>query len=140
MKFSVEYCGKLKEPGLESWIQRYVQRSRSLIPIELRLHRSMERLRESLSGPVVLLDERGDSLSSMQLARRCEKERDAGRAKMRFIVGAAEGFNDEDRSKASWLLSLSALTLPHRIAQLLLVEQLYRTGTILAGHPYHNEG
>lgn len=140
MKFSVEYCGKLKDPGLQAWISRYTQRSRSLIPIELRLHRNMQRLRESLSGPVILLDERGESLSSMQLAQRCQKEQGAGRSQLRFMVGAAEGFDDEDRAKASWLFSLSALTLPHRIAQLLLVEQLYRVGTILAGHPYHNEG
>lgn len=138
MKFSVEFCGKLKDPGLERWVEQYCTRSRSFIPIELRSHRSMERLRARIDHQAVLLDERGELLSSMALAKRCQQRRDGGTAQLRFLIGDADGFDDQDRARAKWVLSLSKLTLPHRLAHLVLVEQLYRTGTILAGHPYHH--
>ena len=55
-----------------------------------------------------------------------------------LLIGDAHGFDDAARSRADRVLALSRLTLPHRLAQLLLCEQLYRAGTILAGHPYHH--
>jgi 23S rRNA (pseudouridine1915-N3)-methyltransferase len=55
-----------------------------------------------------------------------------------FAIGDAHGFDEAQRGKATRLLGLSRLTLPHRLAQLVLCEQLYRAGTILAGHPYHH--
>lgn len=98
----------------------------------------MDRLRTRIDADAVLLDERGELLSSVALAQRCQERRDAGTAQLRFLIGDADGFRDEDRARAKWVLSLSKLTLPHRLAHLVLVEQLYRAGTILAGHPYHH--
>lgn len=100
----------------------------------------MDRLRGRMDRHSVLLDERGELMSSVQLAARCQSKRDAGVGELRFLIGDADGFNDEDRAAAGWVLSLSRLTLPHRLAHLVLVEQLYRVGTILAGHPYHHAG
>lgn len=140
LKFSIEYCGKLKDPGLEAWVAQYCQRARAFVPIELRPHKSMDKLRQRVDRHAVLMDERGEMLSSVQLAKRCQSRREAGVAELRFCIGDADGFNDEDRAQAGWVLSLSRLTLPHRLAHLVLVEQLYRTGTILAGHPYHHAG
>lgn len=134
----MEFCGKLKDPGLEAWVEQYCKRARAFIPIELRTHRSMERLRARIDSHAVLLDERGELLNSLEFAQRCEKRRDAGTPQLRFLIGDADGFDDQDRAKAKWVLSLSKLTLPHRLAHLVLVEQLYRAGTILAGHPYHH--
>lgn len=140
MKFSVEFCGKLKDPGLEAWVKQYCQRSRTFIPIELRVHRSMDRMRPRIGPNTVLLDERGEQLSSVALAQKCQTRRESGISELMFCIGDADGFDDEDRSRAGWVLSLSKLTLPHRLAHLVLVEQLYRVGTILAGHPYHHAG
>lgn len=98
----------------------------------------MDRLRTRIDEHAVLLDERGELLSSLDLAERCRERRDAGSAQLRFLIGDADGFNQADRSRAKWVLSLSKLTLPHRLAHLVIVEQLYRAGTILAGHPYHH--
>lgn len=134
----MEFCGKLKDPGLEGWIEQYCRRARLFIPIELKTHRTMDRLRARIDEHAVLLDERGTQLSSLALAKRCGERRDAGVPQLRFLIGDADGFNDEDRRRAKWVLSLSKLTLPHRLAHLVLVEQLYRSGTILAGHPYHH--
>lgn len=98
----------------------------------------MDKLRARIDEHAVLLDERGEMLSSVALAQRCQERRDAACPQLRFLIGDADGFHQEDRRRAKWVLSLSKLTLPHRLAHLVIVEQLYRAGTILAGHPYHH--
>ena len=85
-----------------------------------------------------MLDERGEQLTSEALAALLGGWRDAGVREVEFAIGDAHGFDDEARRAADHVLALSRLTLPHRLAQVLLVEQLYRAGTILAGHPYHH--
>lgn len=86
---------------------------------------------------VVTLDERGKSLSSDQFARLIAKARDDGRRAATFLIGGADGHGPAARDRADLLLSLSAMTLPHGLARVVLAEQLYRAVTILAGHPYH---
>lgn len=79
----------------------------------------------------------GDGLSSPELARWLERlEREAARG-IHFVIGGAFGLDPEIRGECSARLSLSTLTLPHDLARLLLLEQLYRAGTILGNHPYH---
>ena len=58
----------------------------------------------------------------------------------RFLIGAADGFDDADRAQADWLISFGRATWPHLIARAMLAEQLYRATSILANHPYHREG
>ena len=88
----------------------------------------------------VVLDERGESLSSMELAKKLEGWRDTGRRETRFLLGAADGHEDELRDKADLLLSFGAATWPHMLARAMLAEQLFRATSILANHPYHREG
>ncbi len=89
---------------------------------------------------IVALDETGELLSSTGLAKRLETWRDAGMRECRFLIGAADGLSDEDRASASLILSLGKATWPHMLARAMLVEQLYRATSIIAGHPYHREG
>lgn len=87
----------------------------------------------------VAMDERGESLSSQQLAGRLRGWRDDATPGVAFLVGSPRGLGDEARRSADLVLSLSRLTLPHELAVVLLVEQVYRGLSILAGHPYHRE-
>lgn len=88
----------------------------------------------------VALDERGETLSSVALARKLEGWRDGGKREVRFLIGAADGHADEDRASADLLLSFGAATWPHMLARAMLAEQLFRATSILANHPYHREG
>ncbi len=92
------------------------------------------------SSVTVLLDEKGEALSSMELARLLEQWRDSGKREARFLIGGADGFSDEDRASADLLLSFGRATWPHLLARAMLAEQLWRSTSILANHPYHREG
>jgi len=85
---------------------------------------------------LVALDERGALLDSVELARLVATARDAGR-ELVFCIGGDEGLDDSVRDEAWKVLSLSRMTLPHRLARLVLLEQLYRALSILRGEPYH---
>lgn len=85
---------------------------------------------------LVALDERGQGLSSVGLAQWLGRQQDAARD-VAFAIGGDEGLGPEVRARAALVLSLSAMTLPHRLARLVLAEQVYRAFTILRGEPYH---
>jgi 23S rRNA (pseudouridine1915-N3)-methyltransferase len=142
VKAVVLAVGKLKSPALESLCAEYVQRARPLLPIEVHECRDLPALRareQRVEGPCVVLDERGELLHTRGLAKWLQGWRDTGSRNVSFLLAGADGFEDEDRARADRVLALSRLTLPHRIARLVLLEQLYRAATILAGHPYHRE-
>ncbi len=88
----------------------------------------------------IILDEKGASLSSTELARRLESWRDGGRREARFLIGGADGFDDGARAGADLLLAFGRTTWPHLLARAMLAEQLFRATSILANHPYHREG
>lgn len=88
----------------------------------------------------VLLDERGKNLTSEELASIMGGWRDDGMREARFVLGAADGHNKQERSEADLLLAFGKATWPHLMARAMLMEQLYRATTILAGHPYHRAG
>ena len=88
----------------------------------------------------VLLDERGKDLSSEELAAILERWRDDGTREARFVLGAADGHTDDERRSADLLLAFGSATWPHLLARAMLLEQLYRAATIIAGHPYHRAG
>lgn len=92
------------------------------------------------STVTVMLDEKGDQLSSMAFARRIEGWRDNGTRECRFLIGAADGFDDAARADADLLIAFGAMTWPHMMARAMLAEQLWRATSILANHPYHREG
>jgi 23S rRNA (pseudouridine1915-N3)-methyltransferase len=85
----------------------------------------------------VILDDRGEGLSSAALADRLQDWRAASRPAAIFIVGGADGLAASLREKADLALSFGALTWPHQLVRVMLLEQLYRAATILSGHPYH---
>jgi 23S rRNA (pseudouridine1915-N3)-methyltransferase len=88
----------------------------------------------------ILLDEKGETLGSLELAKRLERWRDEGRREARFLIGGADGFGEGDRAAADLLLSFGRATWPHLLARAMLAEQLWRATSILANHPYHREG
>lgn len=88
----------------------------------------------------IALDEKGESLTSMALAKKLEGWRDQGRREARFLIGAADGHEDDVRGDADLLLSFGQATWPHLMVRAMLAEQLFRATSILANHPYHREG
>lgn len=88
----------------------------------------------------ILLDEKGEQLPSLDLARRLERWRDEGKREARFLIGGADGFGDVERASADLLLAFGRATWPHLLARAMLAEQLWRATSILANHPYHREG
>jgi 23S rRNA (pseudouridine1915-N3)-methyltransferase len=96
---------------------------------------------EAAAGTVLIaLDERGEALSSMQVAKKLERWRDDGKREARFLIGAADGHGETERSHAEMLLSFGPATWPHLLVRAMLAEQLFRATSILANHPYHREG
>ncbi|URW75192.1 23S rRNA (pseudouridine(1915)-N(3))-methyltransferase RlmH [Sphingomonas donggukensis] len=89
---------------------------------------------------IVMLDETGETPGSKAFAERLGRWRDDGVRETRFLIGAADGFDDAARGQADMLLSFGRLTWPHMLARAMLAEQLWRATSILAGHPYHREG
>lgn len=88
----------------------------------------------------ILLDEKGEALTSAELAARLSAWRDQGRREARFWIGAADGHSPADRASADALLSFGPATWPHLLVRAMLAEQLFRATSIIAGHPYHREG
>lgn len=88
----------------------------------------------------VLLDERGKSMASSAFADVLGRWRDDGVREARFVLGAADGHSQEDRDAADLLFAFGPATWPHLLARAMLMEQLYRATSILAGHPYHRAG
>jgi 23S rRNA (pseudouridine1915-N3)-methyltransferase len=88
----------------------------------------------------IILDEKGAQLSSVELARLLERWRDDGVREVRFLIGAADGFDDTARAGADKLIAFGTSTWPHLMARAMLAEQLFRATSIIANHPYHREG
>ena len=89
---------------------------------------------------IVMLDETGEMLGSRAFAERLGRWRDEAVRETRFLIGAADGFDDAERANADLLLSFGRATWPHLLARAMLAEQLWRAASILANHPYHREG
>ena len=86
---------------------------------------------------IISLDERGKALTSAAFADLLRRQSDDGCKSMAFLIGGPDGHGPAVAAAARLTLSLSAMTLPHGLARVVLAEQLYRASTILAGHPYH---
>ena len=87
---------------------------------------------------IVMLDQRGATVSSEQFATLLEEWRMAGRD-VALLVGGVDGFDATARQQAQSVLSLSALTFPHQLVRVLVAEQVYRAWAIRSGHPYHRQ-
>jgi 23S rRNA (pseudouridine1915-N3)-methyltransferase len=86
----------------------------------------------------IALDERGQEVTTLQLADRFKDWQTSGRD-VALIIGGADGLHTSVKQKADWLWGLSKLTLPHAMVRVLLAEQLYRAHSVITNHPYHRE-
>jgi 23S rRNA (pseudouridine1915-N3)-methyltransferase len=140
MKLHIVARGRIGRSPEAELVERYVKRISWPIQVT-ELPESGGRVPAPADNSVtVLLDEKGEALGSLELARRLERWRDDGRREARFLVGGADGFSDSERRSADLLLSFGRATWPHLLARAMLAEQLWRATSILANHPYHREG
>ncbi len=158
MRLLIAAIGKLKDDSDRDLCERYVKRfsqtgrAIGLGPLEVaelieakqptaegRKNDEAARLVKIANGAdyVVALDVAGRAITSEQLAAMLAKERDAGLKQAAFLIGGPDGHGPVVLDQAKFKLSLSAMTLPHGLARIVLAEQLYRAATILSGHPYH---
>ncbi len=86
----------------------------------------------------IALDERGQEVTTLQLADKFKDWQSSGRD-IALIIGGADGLHASVKQKADWLWGLSKLTLPHAMVRVLLTEQLYRAHSVITNHPYHRE-
>ena len=156
MKIKLLVVGKTKESYLNEVISEYTKRlskfvsySCEVIP-ELKIKKSLsqeevkkgegQEILKKLNREdrVILLDEKGKLLSSVDFSTFLEKKMLEGTKNLVFIVGGAYGFSKEVYDKADFKVSLSPMTFSHQMIRLFFVEQLYRGFSILKGQPYHN--
>lgn len=158
MRIAISAVGKLKDAEERAIIERYAKRfngtgkSLGLGPIEIReLPESRaadvgERKRDEAARLIkdigagetaVVLEPTGKSLTSEAFAAFIRTTRDGGSKACVFLIGGPDGHGEAAIASSSLTLSLGSLTLPHGLARVVLVEQLYRAATILSGHPYH---
>jgi 23S rRNA (pseudouridine1915-N3)-methyltransferase len=150
--------GRLKAGPERELFERYLARARdvgralSFAPMDVAqiaessARRPADRIAEEAKGLLaaapagsrkVVLDTRGRAITSEQLAIRLAAWRDEGAAVTVIFIGGADGLADDIRGKAELSISYGAATFPHQLVRVLVVEQIYRAITILAGHPYH---
>ena len=137
--------GRLRDPPLQSLIDRYLERCTWPVTIDERQPKSGARGAEAkllLDGALgaercIALDERGRDLGSGDLALRLRDWRDEGCRDLAILIGGADGLDAAVRQQADLLLAFGKATWPHMLVRLMLAEQLFRAGTILANHPYH---
>lgn len=156
MRILIAAVGRLKDSGETALVERYGERLAPRIagigPLAIseipearqssasaRKDDEAERLlRVAAKADVrIALDERGKAMSSDAFAKLLGRKRDDGIAALAFLIGGPDGHGKPALDAADLTLSLSALTLPHGLARVVLAEQIYRAATILSGHPYH---
>ena len=147
MHLQVLVIGKPKLAFAKAGVEEYAGRLRPWVSCDLSYLKAGTREAESAAllsrseGLLrVVLDERGEQVTSRALATKISNWEQTGSVKgVAVIIGGADGHTEEMRSSAGWLWSLSRLTLQHEMALLLVLEQLYRAYTIKAGTPYHRD-
>jgi 23S rRNA (pseudouridine1915-N3)-methyltransferase len=158
MRIVVIAVGRLKQGPERELAETYRKRAegvgrslglREVEIIEIRESRAQDaerrRVEESIAianvvperATLVVLDERGNDLDSAALAGLLREWRAEDRPAVCFVIGAADGLADSLRQRADLKLAFGTATWPHQLVRIMLLEQLYRAATILAGHPYH---
>jgi 23S rRNA (pseudouridine1915-N3)-methyltransferase len=139
MEIRLVVVGSLKRHAERDLCDDYIKRIRRYCRVDEREVKSGKRMLADLrkackDANVVAMEVKGSTLSSKQLARRFEGLASRGKGIVAVVIGAADGIPSELHRDEEW--SLSALTLPHRLARVVVLEQLYRAMTILRGEPY----
>ena len=141
MKITIAWIGKTKEPAIQALTDEYLKRLGRYVNVEgLALKDETALLKFCARGAphmLVLLDGKGQQLSSEELAGWLHEHQTRNALPLLFGIGPADGFSDEARHASKFVLSLGKMTLAHELARVVLLEQLYRAFTILKGHPYH---
>jgi 23S rRNA (pseudouridine1915-N3)-methyltransferase len=144
MRIVVAAIGRLKQGPERELAERYRKRAAdagrkaglsAVDIVEMKESRAGEAARRMLEESI--LDARGESMSSAAFAGRLHDWRQQNKPAVVFIIGAAEGLAPSLKEKASLAIAFGAATWPHQLIRIMLLEQLYRAVTILAGHPYH---
>jgi 23S rRNA (pseudouridine1915-N3)-methyltransferase len=146
MKIKVAWVGKTKEPAIQALTEEYLKRISHYAEVSGIALKDEAAILQLVSGgrqtnnkekhKLILLDSRGKQLSSDELAQFLDREQ-LNAVPLLFAIGGSDGFSEEARRTAALTLSLGKMTLPHELARVVLVEQLYRAFTILKKHPYH---
>jgi len=157
MKFVLLMTGKTDQTWLREGVAGYEKRISKYIRFEVVTlpdvknpgNRSAEKVKEKEAEKmlavlksddhVVLLDERGESYSTIGLANYLRNSMQLPKKRIVFIIGGPWGFHQSIRDRADHVLSLSDLTFSHQVVRLLFAEQLYRVLSVIAGDPYHHE-
>ena len=142
MRWRVLVIGKPKLAFAAAGVEEYARRLRGMAKFELEFLRaganeSMNLLEKSEGCFRIVMDERGQQFTSPSFAKFIEKQELAAHGTLAILIGGADGHTAELRQKADFLWSLSQGTLPHELALVVALEQIYRALTISSGHPYH---
>ena len=147
MRWRLVFVGEPSLSWAKAGIQDYSKRLQRVARVELvpvkdgQASVVEERLLAASEGSLrVLMDERGKSLRSVDLAKWIQQKELDGTKKVSLIIGGADGHSDRMRSLADAVWSLSAMTLQHELALVVVLEQIYRAYSINRGDPYHREG
>ena len=134
-----------KSEASDRLIADYIERATRYVPCDSELFDSEAAIldwldRQSGRTPAyaILLDSRGQQYSSDEFAAHLGRIRDEGVQRLVLAIGPADGWSPAAHQRANLLFSFGRMTLPHRLARVVLAEQVYRALTILAGHPYHS--
>ena len=149
MKITIAAIGsaraRQKSEVTEQLVADYLHRCCRYLPCEQKLFEEESALFASLDqsagrtpAQVVLMESRGQMLTSEEFAEHLRARRDSGLQRLVVAIGPADGWSAPARARANLLVSLGRMTLPHGLAKVVLAEQVYRALTILAGHPYHS--
>ena len=133
-----------KEPAYDILSREYVSRiskyqaiEASALPSEAALLKLLEQSAARTKPLLVLLESGGKEVTSEQFAEFIEAQHSADVQQLIFAIGPADGFTDAARREANKTISLGNMTLPHELARVVLLEQIYRAFTIIRKHPYH---
>lgn len=143
MRLRIAWIGRTKSAPIQSLTAEYLKRLSHFAACEaqeLATEAALLKLAEKAgrTQPVlVLLDSRGRQLTSEEIANFLDYHQSHDTQELLFAIGPADGWSDATRAAAKTLLSFGKITLPHELARVVLLEQLYRGFTILKGHPYH---
>ena len=139
MKLVIRAVGKLRDRRMEELCREYLDRARRHLPVEVKEADTDAQLVEGLppGTEIVALEPGGDSWTTAELMKFIEERMVRGTRAVAFLIGGADGLSPATVARAHRRLSLSPLTLPHRLARVLLCEQLYRCISAIRGEPYN---
>jgi 23S rRNA (pseudouridine1915-N3)-methyltransferase len=160
MRVVIAAVGRLKQGPERELAERYRKRAadggrsiglRAIDVVEIKESRASDAARRTLEESIAIanvvpdgavlaiLDERGESMASTVLAGRLQAWRAQGKPAVTFVVGGHDGIAPSLRERADLTVAFGAATWPHQLVRIMLLEQLYRSVTILTGHPYHRD-